>query len=325
MRRSRWLITGLAVLVVLAGGVVGGARYARHLYRAPGKLAAAKAVVVPPGSARAIGATLREAGVIDNLLAFRLAAEWTARQGKLHAAELEFPAHASLAAVLRVLRFGKPVEHRLTIPEGLTSAQIVAILMKAPFLSGSVGMPPQGAVLPQTYDATLGTPRAAVLTRAEAAMTATLAKIWAGRAPDLPLATPEQLVTLASIVERETALPAERAHVAGVFVNRLRLGMKLQSDPTVAFAVSEGRTIDGAALTEADLASPSPYNTYRAAGLPPGPICAPGVAALEAAAHPLATDDLYFVANGTGGHDFAATYAEHQRNVARWRALQRKP
>lgn len=322
MRLLRRLIGTLVLLALVAGG---GAWYARRLYHAPGPLAAAKAVVVPQGSVRAIGAALRKAGVIDNALAFRAAAELTAKRGRLHAAELAFPAHASLATVLGVLRFGKPVEHPLTIPEGLTSAGIAAILAKAPFLSGPVPIPPQGGVLPQTYDATLGTPRGAVLARAEAAMKTTLARIWAGRAPDLPLETPEQLATLASIVERETALPAERAHIAGVFINRLRLGMPLQSDPTVAFAVSGGTAIDGAKLTEDDLQSPSPYNTYRVKGLPPGPICSPGLASLEAAAHPLATRDLYFVANGTGGHAFAETYAEHQKNVSRWRALEHTP
>ncbi len=311
----------LATLVMLAAIAGGGAWYGQHLYRAPGPLAAPRDVVVPPGTISSVGVVLRRQGVVRSALAFRVAAELTARQGPLHAAELAFPAHASLAVVLGVLRHAKPVEHKVTIPEGLTSAQIAALLRHSKVLSGPTRTPPEGAVLPQTYDVTLGTPRAAVLTRAEAAMRVALARVWAARAPDLPLATPAQLVTLASIVERETALPAERAHIAGVFINRLRLGMRLQSDPTVAFAVSGGRTIDGAAITEADLRFKSPYNTYRVAGLPPGPICSPGLASLEAASHPLATKDLYFVANGKGGHAFAATLAQHLRNVAKWRAL----
>lgn len=314
----RRLIAALAVLAAVAGG---GAWYARHAYRAPGPLGEARAVVVPHGTTEAIATVLQAAGVIDNAIAFRAAAALTGRQGPLRAAELEFPAHASLAAVLGVLRHGRPVEHKITIAEGLTAAAIAEELAASPVLSGPVPVPPEGAVLPQTYEATLGTPRSAVLARAEAAMRVSLAKAWAGRAPDLPLASPEQLVTLASIVERETARPDERAHIAGVFINRLRQGMRLQSDPTVAYAVSGGRTIEGAGITRAELAIDSPYNTYRVAGLPPAPICSPGLASLEAAAHPLATPDLYFVADGTGGHAFAATLEEHQRNVAKWRAL----
>lgn len=314
----RGLIATLLLLAAIAGG---GAWYARHLYRAPGPLAEARDVVVPPGTIRSVGVVLQRQGVVGEALAFRVAAELTARQGPLHAAELAFPAHASLAVVLGVLRHGQPVEHKVTIPEGLTAAQIATLLMNSKVLSGPVRVPAQGAVLPQTYDVTLGTPRAAVLARAEAAMRATVARVWAGRAPGLPLTTPGQLVTLASIVERETAVPGERAHIAGVFINRLRIGMRLQSDPTVAYAVSGGTAIDGAAITEADLRIDSPYNTYRVIGLPPGPICSPGLASLEAAAHPLATKDLYFVANGTGGHAFAATLAQHERNVAKWRAL----
>jgi UPF0755 protein len=314
----RWLIAALALLVAIAGG---GAWYARHAYRAPGPLAAIHIVVVPRGTTDAIAALLQREGVIDSAFAFRAAAALTARQGPLRAAELEFPAHASLAAVLGVLRHGKPVEHRITIAEGLTAAAIATELAANQVLSGPVPVPPEGAVLPQTYDATLGTARAAVLARAEAAMKVAVAKVWAGRAPDLPLASPAQLVTLASIVERETAKPAERTHIAGVYINRLRQGMKLQADPTVAYAASGGQSIDGAGITRADLAMDSPYNTYRVTGLPPGPICSPGLASLEAAAHPLATDDLYFVADGTGGHAFAATLAEHERNVAKWRAL----
>ncbi len=314
----RSLIAALVLLLAVAGG---GAWYARHEYRAPGPLAASRAVVVPRGNTEAIAAVLLREGVIDSALAFRAAAALTARQGPLHALELEFPAHASLATALGVLRHGKPVEHKVTLAEGLTAAAIAEELAAAPFLSGPVPVPPEGAALPQTYEATLGTARTALLARAETAMQAAVARVWAARAPDLPLASPEQLVTLASIVERETAKPEERAHIAGVYINRLRQGMRLQADPTVAYAVSGGRTIDGAGITRADLATDSPYNTYRVTGLPPGPICSPGLAALEAAAHPMATDDLYFVADGSGGHAFAATLAEHERNVAKWRAL----
>ncbi len=314
----RSLIAALVLLLAIAGGT---AWYGSHAYRAPGPLAAARAVVVPRGNTEAIAAVLLREGVIGDALAFRAAAALTARAGPLHALELEFPAHASLAVALDVLRHGKPVEHKITLAEGLTAASIAEALAAAPFLSGPVPVPAEGAALPQTYEATLGTARTALLARAETAMQEALARVWAARAPDLPFTSPAQLVTLASIVERETAKPEERTHVAGVYINRLRQGMRLQADPTVAYAVSGGRVIDGAAITRADLATDSPYNTYRVTGLPPGPICSPGLASLEAAAHPMATGDLYFVADGTGGHAFAATLAEHERNVARWRAL----
>jgi UPF0755 protein len=237
------------------------------------------------------------------------------------AGEFAFPAHASLAEVLAILRDARPVQHRLTIPEGLTAAQIALLLDRAEALAGADVLPPEGGVLPQTYDYERGTTRAALLTRAEAAMRRALADAWAVRAPGLPLASPAQALTLASIVERETARPEERAHVAAVFANRLRLGMKLQSDATVAYAASGGLGRLDRPLSRADLASATPYNTYRLAGLPPAPIASPGLDSLRAATQPAASDDLYFVADGSGGHVFAHDLDSHNRNVAHWRAL----
>ncbi len=290
-------------------------------YRGPGPLAAARDVVVPHGGPEEVGRALLSAGVIGHVWQFRLAVAATSRDGVLRAAELAFPAHASLATVLDVLRRGRPVEHFVTIPEGLTAAEIEALLARTPGLTGKAPLPAEGALLPQTYAFTLGTTRRAVEARAEAAMTRALRGVWQGRDAALPLASPEQLVTLASIVERETALAAERPLVASVFLNRLRLGMRLQSDPTVIYADSAGGGTLAHPLTRADLERPSPYNTYQVDGLPPGPIDSPGLASLEAVAHPAASRDLYFVANGSGGHAFARTLAAHNRNVARWRAL----
>jgi len=277
-------------------------------------------VVIPRGAPAHVAKVLQDAGVIRRPLLFRAAALATRAQGPLHAAELAFPAHASLAEVFAVLRTARPVAHDLTIPEGLTAAGIARLIDRAPALAGDIDLPPEGAVLPQTYAFTRGTARDALLRRAEAAMQAALARVWAGRDPGLPLDSPEQLLTLASLIERETARPAERAHVAAVFVNRLRNGMRLQSDPTVAYAATGGEVTGGRDLTRDDLDAPNPYNTYRVAGLPPGPIDSPGLASLQAAAHPEHSDDLYFVADGSGGHVFARTLAEHDRNVARWRA-----
>ncbi len=220
-----------------------------------------------------------------------------------------------------VLRTGLPVMHRLTIPEGSTARRIVALLRGADAASGPVDAPPEGAVLPQTYDYIYGTRRMALLARAEAAMGRTLVAAWAGRAPGLPIASLHDALILASIVEQETALPDERPRVAAVFLNRLRLGMRLDADPTVAYALDHGAEPLGHSLTRAELDSDDPFNTYRNSGLPPGPICSPGIASIRAVLHPTDTDDLYFVADGSGGHVFSRTLKEQEKNVARWRAL----
>jgi UPF0755 protein len=308
----------LIVLVVLAGGAV---IFAKHVYDAPGPLPEAKNVVVPRGGLDTVAETLHGAGVIGNVNAFRIAATITRGEGALHSAELAFPAHASLHQVLAVLRTARPVEHRLTIPEGLTSAEIAALVAKTDGLTGETPVPPEGAVLPETYSFEYGTARTALIERAEHAMRRALDRLWAGRSPNLPLTTPEQAVILASIVERETAKPDERPHVAAVFLNRLRSGMKLQSDPTVIYGVSGGMGELDRKLTRADLDHDDPYNTYRIDGLPPSPICSPGLASLKAVLNPTPSDDLYFVADGTGGHTFSRTLDDHNRAVKTWRSL----
>ncbi len=282
-------------------------------------------MLIPRGTPARVADALAAAGAISSPFAFWLAAELTSRAGPLHAGEFAFLEHASLREVLGVLRQGRPVEHRLTIAEGLTAAQIARLLDAAPALTGPTPLPPEGAMLPQTYDYEYGSARSALVERATAAMRKALARVWAERDPDLPLASPEELLILASIVERESARPEERAHVAAVFLNRLRIGMRLQSDPTVAYAVTGGDATAQPGLTRAALDLDNPYNTYRVAGLPPGPIDSPGIGSLEAVAHPAHADDLYFVADGTGEHVFARTLEEHARNVARWRAGRAAP
>ena len=252
---------------------------------------------------------------------FTLLALLTRADGPLRAAELSFPARASVSQVLAVLRTGKPVEHRITIPEGLTAKQIVALLNKAEAAVGTVELPEEGSILPETYAYQRGTPRSAILARARAAMTRELAAAWADRAADLRLKDPREVLVLASIVERETARPDERPHVAAVYLNRLRIGMRLQADPTVVYAASGGLGVLDHKLTRGELDRDDPYNTYRVSGLPPGPIGSPGAASLRAVTNPLDSDDLYLVADGFGGHTFSRTREAHERNVARWRAV----
>ncbi len=312
----------LALLLLLSGATAaGGAWLALRAYDAPGPLAEPRDIVVPRANTEPLARALAQEGLIDSPLAFRAAALLTQRQGPLHAAELAFPAHASLRDVLAILRTARPVEHRFTIPEGLTAAQIAGLLAADDTLAGPDPIPPEGAALPQTYRFERGATRDAVLARARAAMTRALDDAWSSRIPGLPLADPAQALTLASIVERETARPDERPLVAAVFLNRLRRGMKLQADPTVAYGASGGLGALDHRLSRADLDHDDPYNTYRNAGLPPGPICSPGAASIAAATHPADSDALYFVADGHGGHAFARTLEEHDRNVARWHAL----
>jgi UPF0755 protein len=328
----RWF----AVPLLAIGGAASGWVAWQHALNRPGPLTEARAVVVPRASVGEVADTLRHAGVIAAAEWFRVAVWLSRQQGPLHAAELEFPAHGSLREVLVVLRTSRPVQHHITIAEGLTGRQIAAVLDRAEAASGKVAIPVEGDVLPQTYDYEYGTPRRVILGRANAALERALSTAWAGRAPGLPLAGPREALILASIVERETARPDERAHVAAVYLNRLRLGMRLEADPTVAYAATiaeAGDTATGVAggaaaagpsdhaLTRHDLERDDPFNTYRHAGLPPGPICAPGLASILAVLHPAASDDLYFVADGTGGHAFARTLEAHARNVAHWRAL----
>jgi UPF0755 protein len=309
-------------LPLLAIVAIGGGLTARHVFTMPGPLPTARNVVVPHGGAAQVAQTLREANVIASSLAFRLAMLATVREGKLHAAELAFPAQASLREVLTVLRTARPVQHHLTLPEGLTARQMTALLDHAEALTGSATVPDEGAVLPDTYTYEYGTTRAALLARAQAAEDKALATAWADRDPALPLASPRAAVILASIVERETAKPDERAHIAAVFLNRLRLGMRLQADSTVVYAASGGLGMLDHPLTRGELEQDGPYNTYRNHDLPPGPICAPGIASLRAVLHPAPSEDLYFVADGTGGHVFARSMADHEANVKRWRSLE---
>jgi UPF0755 protein len=313
------LLAWLVVPVVLVGIAVAAALYT---YRAPGPLAAPTQIVVPRGGLSATAEALEREGVVQSARAFALAAWVTRDEGPIRSAEFTIPAGSSLAEVLAILRDGRPVQRRLTIPEGLMARQIAALIERTDALAGEMPTISEGAVLPETYAFAYGDQRAALVRRAEEAMTRALAEIWAARAEGLPLSTPREMLVLASIVERETGKPEERARVAGVFINRLRRGMALQSDPTVAYAAADGAVLDRP-LTRADLERDHPFNTYRNRGLPPGPVASPGRDSLRAVVQPEAHDFLYFVADGSGGHAFARTLEEHNRNVARWRDVER--
>jgi len=320
MGKGLRLVGAVFVVLALILGAVASANWS--VFTNPGPLAEPKVVVVPRGGTEAIAATLRESGVITDPRIFAIAAWWTRGEGPLRAAEFLFPAGASIRSALTVLREARPVQRRLTIPEGFTARQILALLERSEGLTGEAPALAEGAALPETYAFTLGDTRASVLRRAIAAMDQALAEAWVARAPNLPLANPREALILASIIERETGVAGERTLVSGVFVNRLRRGMMLQSDPTVAYVPGQGMPLDRP-LTRADLDQAHPFNTYRIRGLPPGPIASPGREALRAATRPAETDFLYFVADGSGGHAFARTLDEHNRNVARWRALGR--
>jgi UPF0755 protein len=228
-----------------------------------------------------------------------------------------------MAQVLADVEQGRVVRHFVSVPEGWTSDMAADAVRAEAVLTGTVEAPPEGSILPDSYQVERGEDRAVVMQRMRDAQAKLLAELWASRSPDLPLQTPEQAVTLASLVEKETGLPAERPRIAAVFENRLRAGMKLESDPTTIYGISKGRPL-GRGLTMKEVVTATPYNTYRIPGLPPTPIANPGRAALAAVLNPPKSDELFFVADGTGGHVFASTFAEHQANVAKWRAIERE-
>ena len=314
----RYTLLIVAFFLVLALAVIGWGSNDLH---APGPSVTDTTLLLPRGgSVEDIARRLAEAGVIRQPLVFSLAARVTGKARGLRAGEYAFAAGTSAFDALARIARGDIVVRRLTVAEGLTSAQVAALVSDADGLAGDAGRTAaEGTLLPETYHYAYGDTRQALVERMELAMRELLAELWAGRAPGLPLETPAQALVLASIVEKETGRTDERPHIAGVFINRLRRGMRLQSDPTVAYAIGNRSGPLGRPLTRADLEAESPYNTYRIAGLPPSPIANPGRAAIAAVLNPLVTEDLYFVADGAGRHLFARTLAEHNRNVRRYR------
>ena len=331
-RRSRrvrhpLVIVGNAIftVLVLVSITVGAALYVgKQRFEVPGPLPEDKMVDIPRGlGIRDIAALLQREGVIDQPYVFIGGVLVMKARGGLKSGEYKFTQHASLADVVDTIIEGKVVQHALTLPEGLTSEQIVARVLEDTALTGQIKeIPPEGSLLPETYKFTRGMTREQMIKRMQEFEQREVKEVWAHRVPDLPLKTPQELVTLASIVEKETGRPDERSRVAAVFINRLKSKMKLQSDPTIIYGLTGGKGSLGRPIKKSEIEQPTPYNTYVIEGLPPGPIANPGKASLEAVANPARTKDLFFVADGNGGHVFSETYEQHQKNVAKLRSIE---
>ena len=315
----------LSFLVIVAVGALGALVWGTNRLQAPGPLEADKVVFIAPHTDLPdIIDKLSADEVIDSPLALNIVLTIERKRGKVRAGEYLFKQHASMRSVVDALVSGKQILHAITIPEGLTSAQVVQRLRDSDVLVGEIReMPKEGTLLPETYKVARGSSRNDILQKMEDDERRAVEQIWARRSPDLPLRSPFELVTLASIVEKETGKADERPRIAGVFINRLQKHMRLQSDPTIVYGLVAGQGTLGHSITRAELDKRTPYNTYQIDNLPPGAIDNPGRAALEAVANPSRTADLYFVADGTGGHVFASNIEEHNRNVQRWRQIER--
>lgn len=323
MRALARTFAALTALVAIAAGAF---YFVMLEFQEPGALAEETIVQISRGTGlNAIADRLVEAEVIDNRWIFIAGVYANRRERALQAGEYAFPANVSPEEAMILMATGQTVTYSVTVPEGRTSAEIVAILQDEDRLTGEIeSVPPEGSLLPETYHYVRGDSRDGILDRMEAAMDEALAAAWENREEGLPYETPAEALTMASIVEKETGVAGERPMVASVFVNRLRRGMPLQSDPTVIYALTGGAAPLGRELLRTDWEFESPYNTYHVAGLPPGPIANPGIQSIQAALNPADTDYLYFVADGTGGHAFAKTLAEHNRNVAEWRRVRQQ-
>lgn len=322
-RYLKWAVAILALSILLAAAAVG---YAFHAFTRDGPLPAAASIDVPKGvGLDHVIREMKQAGVIRDPALFRIWAQILGADRRIKAGEYRFPPRVSQRVALGIVIAGRTVLRRLTIPEGLTTWQTLERIRRAADLTGPITLKPaEGALMPDTYLFARGEARDAIVLRMQAAMTEALDRAWAERAPNLPLRWKGEALILASIVEKETGKPEERARIAGVFVNRLRRGMKLETDPTVIYGLTGGKTSLGRRLLRKDLKTPHRWNTYVHHGLPPTPIANPGRKAIEAAVRPLAHDELYFVADGTGGHVFSKTYRQHRRALRKWRQIRRK-
>ncbi len=320
MMRLRWkrgLLTAAILLVLIWGGGFLGRWYGS------GPLERDTPFVVPDGSTvTSVAAKLEREHAIRSADAFLTRAKILGGSAPIKAGEFLLPAHASNATILDTLQSGKVLRRLVVVPEGMPSIMVWDRLMAQPLLTGSIPVPEDGTLLPDSYDFERGEPRAKVVARMQAAMRKVLAEAWAKRASNLVVKTPREALTLASIVEKETGKASERRMVAGLYSNRLRTGMLLQADPTIIYPITRGKPL-GRRIRQSEIAAINDYNTYSMTGLPKGPITNPGKASIEAVLNPAQTEALYMVADGTGGHVFASTLAEHNANVAKWFALRR--
>ena len=315
-------MTLLIVALVAAAGVV---FWGVQKWEAAGPLTAPARFVVASGASLAsASAALEEEGVITNASIFRIGARYKDAATALKAGEYEIPPAASMEEVLDIIVSGKAIQYRVTVAEGLTSWEVVQLLNANDLLTGEIEeIPAEGSLAPDTYFFGREEDRNAVIRRMQTAQARILDQAWEARAPGLPLDTKEEALTLASIVEKETGVAGERDIVAGVFINRLNKRWRLQSDPTIIYGLTNGQGPLGRGIRRSEIDKPTPYNTYVIDRLPPGPIANPGKDAIEAVLNPAETEAMYFVADGTGGHAFAVTLREHERNVAAWRKIER--
>ncbi len=310
----------LALLLVALAGL----GWAAYDWRGPGPAARDTSIQIPQGATlRGVARQLEQAGIIRDAERFRVYSRLFGRDVVVKVGEFAIPARSSAAEVLEILRSGRPIQRFITIPEGMPSILVHERLMAEKLLTGEIPVPPEGAILPDSYSFERGESRAAVLQRMQAAMTRTLDQLWPTRKPASIVKDKREAVILASIVEKETGQPDERRMVAGVYTNRLRIGMPLQADPTVIYPVTRGKPL-GRRILRSELQADNGYNTYARAGLPAGPIANPGRESLAAVLDPQQTRAVYFVADGTGGHIFADTLAEHEANVRKWYAIRRE-
>lgn len=288
-----------------------------------GPLNSDKNIMVKSGDGlRSVARQMEEEGIISSADGFVLRARILGEGGTVKAGEFRIPAHASNAEIYRILTRGRPTQRLLTVVEGMPSIMVFDRIMANPMLEGAIEVPAEGSVLPDSYAYEKGEARSALLARMQDAMRKALAEEWAGRSSDIMVKTPQEAVILASIVEKETQIASERAMVAGVYSNRLRIGMRLQADPTIIYPITKGKPL-GRRILRSEINAVNEYNTYSMAGLPKGPIANPSRAAIHAVLHPEKTGAIYFVADGRGGHIFADTLAEHEANVRKWFALRR--
>ncbi len=328
MRSFISIITFTMTLLLLLG--VGTGIWCLHEYRKPGPLSETKLILIDRGSGLSgIAARLQSEGAITQDLIFKIAARLKKVHTQLKAGEYEIPPQASMAQILQKMVAGEVYDRKVTFREGLTSWQVVQILNRTAELAGDpiATIPEEGSLLPDTYHYMKSDTRAKLIEQMQAAMKKTQDDLWPTRVADLPIVNMSEVMVLASIVEKETGVPDERRKVAGVFINRLKRGMPMQSDPTAIYALTKGEIKEdgmgplGRRLLRKDLEIDSPYNTYKYPGLPPGPIANPGRESIAAVLNPEAHNFIYFVADGTGGHVFAETLAEHEDNVVKWRKI----